>query len=679
MKNRGSAQLIKTYEKNWFFPVLIVGLLLICSPISAESSDPELIPGYKTYLEITEDDGPKPYTVTISPDQSGEYIFTSFGSAEPEGNLYTAAWKEITMTDAGGHDGNFCLTCNLSAGEYHFVVTSESSFSMLLRKYNWSVSGDNWALNNGVLTVSGTEPMPEYLAGGTPWYEHYITSVVIENGVSKISDFAFSELESLTSVSIPGSVTEIGRSAFFGCTGLSSVNIPSNVSNIGYRSFEDCTGLVSLTIQAGVSYIEMGAFSGCRSLTTLTLPASVTKIGDDAFAGCINLEEVTINQGTMSIGRKAFKNCESLFRVSIPNSIAWIGNEAFSGCFNLMNISIPYSAHLGGPDIFTGCMNLSGSDDYIIFGSQLVRYTGHSNSIDIPGSVTKIADYAFYGYSVDASVTVSSSVTEIGDFAFACWGTGDEAHMSDIEIPASVMVISSSAFFQTEIRFRPGDPNFVIENGLLINYIGTDPNPVIPDGVTAIGFCAFANREDLQSVTLPASLTSIGVRAFQNCPSLTDIHGVSGSTCFYYFYDAYHVGRNGLYRISLPASIQFQDVGTDAFSGTPLGTLLTPDFIIPGSTAAIEQEAFSGIAATYIVIPESVTEISSKAFANCTQLRYICIWNTNCTIADNAFDNCNSDLIFITKNDFEGIPSKVHLYTDQHGFRFVGDDDFGNG
>ena len=678
MKKQRSVQFFKPDGKHWFFPVLYLGFLLLCCPASAES-EPQFVPNQRIYVEITEDDGPQPYTVTISADMSGEYIFTSYGSAEPDGYLLDAGWHEIAMTDAGGQNGNFCLLCNLAAGEYHFVVTAETSFYMLLSKYSGTLSGDRWTLNNGVLTVTGTDPMPEFGAGGAPWYGQYVKSVVIQNGVPDISDYAFSDLLSLTSVSIPGSVTEIGASAFFGCSSLSSVTIPSSVAAIGYGAFEECADLASLTIQAGVSAIEKDAFSGCRSLTTLTLPASVTRIGDNAFSGCVHLQTVAISQGTLSIGSGAFKNCDSLFRVSVPDSVNWIGNEAFSGCFNLMNISIPYSAHLGGPDIFAGCMNLSNLDGFIILGSQLVRYTGHSNNIEIPDSVTKIADYAFYGYSVDASVSMPNTVTEIGDFAFACWGTGDEAHMSDIEIPASVMVISSSAFFQTEIRMRPGDPSFFIENGLLIKYIGTDPDPVIPEGVTGIGFCAFANREDLQSVTLPASLTSIGVQAFQGCSNLRDIHVVSGSTCFYYFYDAAHIGRAGLYRVSLPASVQFQDVGTDAFSSTPLGTLLTPDFLLPEDTAVMEQEAFSGSAATYIVVPLWVTEISSKTFANCAQLRYIFFWNRNCTIADDAFDGCSSDLIFISQNDFEGVPSKVHQYADQHGFRFVGDDDLGNG
>ena len=52
----------------------------------------------------------------------------------------------------------------------------------------------------------------------------YLSStVVIPEGVTSISDYAFYTCEFLTSVVIPTSVTSIGRHAFQGCTSLSSL------------------------------------------------------------------------------------------------------------------------------------------------------------------------------------------------------------------------------------------------------------------------------------------------------------------------------------------------------------------------------------------------------------------------------------------------------------------------
>ena len=79
------------------------------------------------------------------------------------------------------------------------------------------VTGEcTWTLDdNGVLTISGNGATESYSSSASlPWGTD-IKSVVIENGVTGIGDYAFSDCTALTSVTVPDSVTRIGSSAFY--------------------------------------------------------------------------------------------------------------------------------------------------------------------------------------------------------------------------------------------------------------------------------------------------------------------------------------------------------------------------------------------------------------------------------------------------------------------------------
>ena len=98
--------------------------------------------------------------------------------------------------------------------------------------------GDNltWELTaDSVLTISGTGTMTNYSSSSSsraPWYDYRssIKSVVIEEGVTSIGNYAFNACSGLTSVTIPNSVTSIGSSAFYGCTNLKTVYNNSNLN-----------------------------------------------------------------------------------------------------------------------------------------------------------------------------------------------------------------------------------------------------------------------------------------------------------------------------------------------------------------------------------------------------------------------------------------------------------------
>ena len=61
------------------------------------------------------------------------------------------------------------------------------------------------------------------------------------------------------------------------------------------------------------------------------------------------------------------------------------------------------------------------------------------------------------------------------------------------------------------------------EEGTLTRYRGFEHTVVIPDGVRAIGDCAFENDNLLESVSIPTTVTYIGSEAFSGCTGLKSI------------------------------------------------------------------------------------------------------------------------------------------------------------
>ena len=330
--------------------------------------------------------------------------------------------------------------------------------------------GENltWTLNtDGLLTISGTGEMEDYSSyGNVPWngLVDKINCVVIRNSVTSIGNSAFYGCTGLTSITIPDSVTSIGDSAFDSCTGLTSITIPDSVTSIGNWAFEGCTGLTSITIPDSVTSIGYGAFAYCTGLTSITvsggnkkfdsrnncngiiktatntlisgckntdIPDSVTSIGNSAFYDCTGLTSITIPDSVTSIGGSAFWGCTGLTSITIPDSVTSIGVSAFTYCTGLTSITVS-----GGNKKFDSRNNCNG----IIETAYNTLISGCKNT-DIPDSVTRIGDRAFWGCTGLTSVTIPDSVTSIGDSAFRnCTG------LTSITIPDSVTSIGDGAF-----------------------------------------------------------------------------------------------------------------------------------------------------------------------------------------------------------------------------------------
>ena len=508
-----------------------------------------------------------------------------------------------------------------------------------------------------------------------------LNSISIGNGVTSIERGAFYGCSSLTSINIPDSVTSIGVGAFDSCASLTSITVGDNLISIGELAFTgtnisydytadnlnylisrsgqsaylidgaSASGVVNIPNQVNTAYVKFIsslAFHRCYSLTTITIPDSVTSIGEGAFATCTNLASVTIGNGVTSIAAGGFYGCYSLTSINIPDSVASIGEYAFARCNSLISITISNGMTSIERATFSGCYSLT--------------------SITIPDSVTTIGEYAFEGCSSLTSITIPESVTSIAMGAFAgCSSLTSIAFDGDAPTfgtdvfsgsdSATVYYDSHNSGWSNTVADRPAVQintlTFALNNaGTEYNVIDCSetasgsldiPNTYKELPVTSIGEDAFRDNS-LTSITIPDSVTSIGVGAFYDCSSLTSItvgdnltsiaRKVFSGTNISYDYTADNLN----YLISRSGQSAYLIDGASAS-----GAVNIPNQVNTAYVKLIRDGAFASCTSlTSITIPDSVTSIGEDAFYNCTSLTSITIGNGVTSIAGRAFYGCSS-------------------------------------
>lgn len=189
-----------------------------------------------------------------------------------------------------------------------------------------------WELDSeGTLTVFGTGKMyDEPKSEDTPWYgyEDSIRKVIIEDGVTKIGNWAFGGLGNLTEAEIAGSVTLIGNYAFK-MTGLKEITIPEGVKVIEMEAFRQSPDLESVILPDSLIRIESYAFAQCTSLKDINIPEEISEIKENAFWGCSSLSKIEFSNNLTGIGIRAFIQCSNLKEVYIPETVTNIGESAF--------------------------------------------------------------------------------------------------------------------------------------------------------------------------------------------------------------------------------------------------------------------------------------------------------------------------------------------------------------
>lgn len=290
--------------------------------------------------------------------------------------------------------------------------------------------------------------LPDTLENVRGWYFRKFVKVKELHIPGSIKDFSctLQNAGSLEKLYFDEGVEKISANSMVtGCKSLSEIDLPSTLKMIsGPSAFGGATALTSIEFPKDVAFADTitGLLKGCTSLTSVSLPASVTKIPSHMFDGCTSLTSVTALSEIESIGDGAFQNCSSLTGIDFPGTLTSIGSSAFQGCASLVSVPNLSKVTNMGWGAFYKCKKLRASVDLsslqsvpgYAFCYAPVKIVGLCDSlqsigdwafiwsnvaVQLPETLEKIGNYAFYGGTLPEQLSIPDSVTSVGTAAFS--------------------------------------------------------------------------------------------------------------------------------------------------------------------------------------------------------------------------------------------------------------------
>ena len=354
-------------------------------------------------------------------------------------------------------------------------------------------------------------------------------NLVIPEGVKTIEANAFKNSSKLHSVELPSTLKKVGDNAFEGCSlaflqsliekpnaisdnvfadevfNNATLYIPEKASGKyssagGWKNFKTVVeGIATEVTIEDMTYICVDSSEkrvakltkGLSKAKEVKVPAKlftddvnyqVVEIDKSAFEGNSSLEKVIVSEGIKTIGLSAFKQCSNLKSLVLSASLETVGDYAFDNCLRLATVTCAGEKPVDISDnvfsVTTLEVNVSSRSavkaykDHKVWGSFDIYYS-MSSSGETGTEETDVATYQIVSSEEDDETTVAI--------------VDDDNVTGDFSIPASVE-----------------------RNGV-----------VIP--VTMIAPSAFEDNTELTSVSLPATITSIGEGAFAGCEKLQSI------------------------------------------------------------------------------------------------------------------------------------------------------------
>lgn len=488
------------------------------------------------------------------------------------------------------------------------------------------------------------------------------------------------------------------------------LEIPKNVKMIGEEAFRNCLDIEKIILNEGIKKIAKQAFVNCANLKSITIPNSLTDIDPTAFMYANNITEFVVsdtNKNFKTINGSLYSKDESILlffanglsktSFNVPNSVHFIREYAFFANKNLKKVVFGSNTKWVGNYAFSESklenVKMSKGLSTICVGCfQFSNLT----KIEIPNSVTSICENAFLqcpAKKISLPSTLLSiatgglMVSEIPTIIF----NGDKENWDAITLYDGAVVTNAivkiigrkNKWSEKELKIYQQENNFeinakkqlkdfVIEEGILKEYNGSESTIYLPHTVTKISsefkcknkeilrkiICsnsiyeiernALRGYQSLENVVLPENLLIIGPYALTDCQCLKGIYinesvrYIAGSFTGYKCYrlNSLIVNSKNHNYISKNDVIYTKDGKNVIAYATGKNS---KEIKLISKVTNISPYVFKNMESLEsITLPNNVETIGVAAFSECKKLRNVKLSKKMRVIEPYAFSNCYS-------------------------------------